>query len=143
MTGTSTLAAVLSALVLAAATPDPIAFKELDKGATSAIEHSREVAVRTAGEWKTLCADHAEGRRCQSVNFSKSMVVGVFLGMRPTTGYGVEIASIERDGQALVVTYRELVPNPDAMMPQVLTAPFVLVTIDQFAGPVSFVRTKQ
>ena len=140
---TSTLAAVLSVLVLAATVPEPVKFTALDEGAQSGIEHSREVAVRTSADWKSLCSEHAPGHRCASVNFSKTMVVGVFLGRRPTTGYGVEIASIEHEGNSLLVTYRELTPNPDAMMPQMLTAPFVLVTTDPFAGPVTFIHAKQ
>jgi hypothetical protein len=69
-------------------------------------------------------------------------VIGVFLGTRPSTGYHVEIARIDRDGDALVVTWREKKPGPGEMAAQMITMPYVLVTIDRFTGPIKFVRAQ-
>jgi hypothetical protein len=66
----------------------------------------------------------------------------VFLGTRPTTGYSVEIARVERDGDALVVTYRERRPPPDVMLAQMITMPYQLVSIDRFAGPITFSKAR-
>jgi len=125
-------------VLAAAAIPDPVAFKKLDTGLHSGIEEAQQVVVRTPAEWKTLCARHASGRACAPVDFSRSIVLGVFLGSRPTAGFTVEITSVERDGDALTVSYRERKPGPDDMVAQMLTAPFVLVTIDRVSGPIRF-----
>ena len=132
----------LTTLWCAAAMAQPVPFKPLASGPQSGIERPRDVVVRTPAEWKTLCADHEPGRPCPSVDFSRSTVVGVFLGTRPTAGARVEITRIEREGDSLVVTYRERGPGPDEMVAQMITMPYQLVTIDRFTGPVRFLRAR-
>jgi hypothetical protein len=137
VTSVWTIAALLPVLA-AAAMPDPVAFKKLDAGLHSGIEEPRQVAVRTAAEWKTLCAAHAQGRPCASVDFSRNTVLGVFLGTRPTAGFAVEITRVEPDGDGLIVFYRERKPGPDDLTAQMLTAPFVLVSVERVSGPIRF-----
>ena len=55
------------------------------------------------------------------------MVVGVFLGGRPTAGYGVEIVGVREEHGALVVEYGETRPPAARITAQVLTAPYHLV----------------
>ena len=40
-----------------------------------------------------------------------TMIVGVFLGARPTAGYEPEIVRVVRDGESLVVEWRERAPS--------------------------------
>ena len=122
--------------------PDPVQFKALESGVQSDIERPRDAVARTAAEWKALCADHAGGRPCPQVDLSTSTVIGVFLGTRPSTGFAVEITRIDRDGDALVVQYRERKPGPGEMAAQMITMPYRLVTIDRFAGPIRFVKAR-
>ena len=122
--------------------PDPVPFKSLESGVQSGIEAPREVVVRTTDEWKKLCGEHAGGRPCPAVDFTRSTVIGVFLGTRPTAGISVGIQRVDRDGDALVVTYRERRPGAGEMAAQMLTTPYALATIDRFAGPVRFVRAR-
>ena len=120
--------------------PDPVAFKPLESGVQSDVESPREAVARTASEWKALCADHHGGRPCPEVDLSRSTVLGVFLGTRPSAGFSVEIARIEREGDALVVTWREKKPGPGEMAAMMMTAPYRLVTVDRFTGPIRFVK---
>lgn len=115
----------------------------VDEGGHSSIETSREVVVRSAQEWTTLWQSHAPGRPRPDIDFAKSMIVGVFLGTRPTGGFTVGITRIAREGDTLVVTYREHSPARSDIVTQMLTAPYVLVTTDRFAGSVRFVKTTQ
>ena len=131
---------VFSAICCAATPAGSVAFKTLDRGGQSNIETAREVVVRTAAEWTALWKQHAPGRKPPAVDFKRAMVVGVFLGSRPTGGYTVDIAAIEPKGSELVVTYREGRPDPNDMVTQVLTSPYHLVTTARFAGPVRFAR---
>jgi PrcB C-terminal len=122
--------------------PQPVQFKTLESGVQSDIERPREVVARTIDEWKALCAAHAGGRPCPQVDVSRSTVIGVFLGTRPTAGFGVAITKVERDGDALVVTWRERAPDPNDIAAQMITMPYALVTVDRFAGPVRFVKAR-
>jgi hypothetical protein len=133
-------ACVMLAGVLAAL--NPIAFSSVHHGSQSLIEDSREVTVRTASEWQALWKDHAPSARLPRVDFAKNMVVGIFLGTRPTGGYSVEIVSVEATGGETVVTFRETRPGRDAMLTQALTSPVHLVRIPQQKGAVRFARAK-
>jgi hypothetical protein len=101
----------------------------LDKGDRSQIMAAREVVVRTAAEWDALWRAHLPARQPAAVDFSKEMVVGVFLGSKPTPGYGVTIASAAEEGGVLRVRYRETSPPPDAISAQVITHPYLIVAI--------------
>jgi hypothetical protein len=133
-------ATLLAVIGFASAPGDPVPFKTLDSGDQSGVETRREVAVRTAAEWTALWKQHAADRPRPGVDVTRSTVLGIFLGSRPSAGFSVAIDSVDRQGAELVVTYRERRPNPADMVAQMLTAPYVLVTIERFDGKVRFVR---
>jgi hypothetical protein len=126
------------AVVLQAVLP----FATLARGADSGIAEPRQVVVRFADAWQALWKEHASGPP-PAVDFSQSIVVGVFLGSRPTAGYEVEIVRIRRTGAGLAVEYVERRPAPDALAAQVLTAPFHLVTLARTADPIEFIRAER
>jgi hypothetical protein len=117
---------------------EPVPFTSVAQGQQSAIEERREVVVRSAAEWKALWKEHSPGDPLPEVDFAKSIVVGVFAGMRNTGGYAVEITAIDRDGENLVVSWRETKPAAGAMLSQMLTFPFHLVSTGRVAGKVDF-----
>jgi len=119
-----------------------VPFKKLVRGQQSFIEAAREVVVRTADEWTALWKQHAPDQRPPVVDFTRSMVVGIFVGSRPTGGHSVEITRVDREGSDLVVTYRERQPGNSDIVTQVITMPFELVTIDRFDGHVRFTRAQ-
>jgi hypothetical protein len=125
------------AAMLQAAAP---VMKVLDSGQNSAATAARQVVVRSSQEWEGLWPAVSSTRPRPPVDFSKNMVVGVFLGQRPTGGYGVQIVKTREDGRTLVVEYRETKPAPGTLSAQVLTAPYVLVEQPTFAGEVRFER---
>jgi hypothetical protein len=118
-----------------------VRFTTIASGDQSGIEDARDVVARTSAEWTQVWKEHAPEREMPAVDFTQSMVVGVFLGSRPTAGYAVEIISIERDGSDLVVLYRERAPGPGMITAQVITMPHHLVKLDRVAGAVRFRRT--
>jgi hypothetical protein len=137
-----TLAAAFAALCCAPAMQDTVTFKTLDRGGQSGIEEAREAVARSAAEWTALWSAHSGGRPRPAVDFTKSMVVAVFAGTRPTGGHSVDITKIARDGGALVVTWRERTPGADEIVTQVITMPYHIVSIDRAAAEVRFVREK-
>ena len=136
-------ALVLAGVVcLAAFGAEPIPFKVLAQGGQSGVDERREVVARTAQEFKALQVSGPSEGPPPKIDFATTMVVGIYMGMRPSGGHSVEITRIERDGADLVVTYRERAPGRDEMATQVMTSPFQLVTTATFPGRVRFTRAK-
>ena len=130
----------LQSVALLLALVSPLGFHTVYRGTQSRIEEPREVTIRSAAEWSALWKDHAPGAPVPAVDFTREMVVGVFLGTRPTGGYAVEITSIDAARSELIVAYRVDEPARDAMVIQALTAPAHLVRSQSRKGNVKFVR---
>ena len=116
------------------------AMTTMARGSNSGIEELREAVVRSAPEWDALRKLHGGPDPAPSVDFAREMVVAVFLGTRPTGGYGAEIVATRREADALIVEYAERRPPADAIVTQALTAPFHIVRLPKHDGPVRFRR---
>jgi hypothetical protein len=64
--------------------------------------------------------------------------VAVFLGSRPTSGYGVQITGTRMDGKTVVVEWRERRPAKGQMTAQIITTPVEFATIPKVSGEVRF-----
>lgn len=113
-------------------------FRVVDKGNQSGIDEPRQVVIRTADDWAKLWRVHGMDRERPNVDFAHDMVVGVFMGSRPTAGFAIEITGIATEGGATVVRYKQTMPARDAITAQVLTSPYVLVAIPKTPGDVKF-----
>ena len=113
-------------------------FTTVAAGPVSAIEEPRQAVVRTATEWQTLWKEHDAQHAAPSLDFTQSIVVAVFLGTRPTAGFIVEITAVKAEGSRAVVEYRERRPPRDALLAEVLTAPFHIVRIARTSGSIEF-----
>ena len=118
--------------------PSATPMTTIDQGTQSRVEEARNVVVRSDEEWAKLWRAHAPEKPRPPVDFSRDMVVGVFLGTQPTAGYGVEIVGTRELAGAVVVEYRVTSPARDAMTAQVLTMPYHLVAVPKRAGEVNF-----
>jgi VWFA-related protein len=107
------------------------------KGAVSGVPEGREVIARNAAEWSALWGPLSHGLAAPVVAFENTMIVGVFLGARPTAGYEPEIVRVVREGESLVIEWRELEPR-DTGNPPNETTPFVMAGVPQHAGDVRF-----
>ena len=110
----------------------------VDKGEQSNVDSARQVVVRSEADWTKLWQQHSPDRQRPTVDFSKEMVVGVFMGSRPSAGYNISIVStFVKDGNVLV-RYQESTPRPGTMTAQILTFPYHLVAVPKAAGEVRF-----
>lgn len=109
-------------------TPAP-APRTIEKGDISHIDHATQVLVRTPEEWSALWRRHARDRPMPPVDFSREMVVGVFMGSRPNAGFSTTILTTMEVKGVLVVRYKETVPPPGALTAQIITAPYHLIAI--------------
>ncbi len=115
-----------AALMQAQASPAP---HTLEKGDQSNVEDARQVLVRTEAELRRLWQQHAPDRPVPKVDFSREMVVGVFMGSRPNAGFSTAIVSATAANGALMVRYSESRPTAGTVSAQILTFPYHLVAI--------------
>jgi hypothetical protein len=64
-----------------------------------------------------------------SMDYSRYLVLAVFLGEKDSGGYGIEVQRIIRKGDTVSVQADFIVPQPDTQRPAVITSPFELVRI--------------
>jgi PrcB C-terminal len=134
---------VLVALVLAAMMQQGSAsFRLVDKGDQSNMDDARQVVAHTADEYNTMWRLHAPDRPQPKVDLSKEMVVGVFMGSRPTAGFAIGIVGSREEAGALVVQYRETRPARGLITAQVITSAYHIVAMPARAGTIRFERVE-
>ena len=116
--------------------------RSIDKGAMSQLSAARQVAVSDGEAWAALWREHAPARPLPDVDFSREIVVGVFLGTRSSAGFTVEIVGYHEEGGRIVVEYRETTPSRGAITAQVIVSPYHLVALPKRTGAVTFEKLK-
>lgn len=113
------------------------------RGSQSGMTEKAQQVVRTRAEWERLWAQIRAGEvpppPAPKIDWTNEMVLALFMGQRPTGGYGVAIQSVEYGTKEIVVRYEETAPPPDAITIQVLTQPWVAAVVKRSNLPVRFV----
>ena len=125
----------LMAVTMSGQVPPP---RTVDKGDFSNVDDAKQVVVRADAEWRALWRQHAGERELPHIDFGKEMIVGVFMGSRPTAGYDTVITKTLEANGVLRVWYRERTPARGLILAQVLTSPFHLVAVPKTASEVKF-----
>ena len=133
----------VSALGVASAQVPPPAFTNIAKGDASGQQIGRQVTIRTAAEWKALWKEHAPTEKMPEVDFTRNMVVGIFLGSKPSAGHDVTIVGVRAQDKELIVEYVQKQPARGTMAAQILTEPYHLVSVPQHPGTVRFMAAAQ
>ena len=96
----------------------------------SAHEGGRAVQlINDESAWRRAWEVIGAGRPLPDVSFDTRAVVVVYQGQKPTGGYSVEITGIKRTGAVLAVTVGERRPASGSFTTQVITSPFVAVSM--------------
>ncbi|HEY0005220.1 MAG TPA: DUF885 family protein [Pyrinomonadaceae bacterium] len=105
-------------------------FSVLATGTMSSFEGTRRVElILDRSEWQRAWQTIGNGQPLPDVNFNTRAVVLVQQGRKNTGGYSISIEAIRREGTTLSVRTSERAPRPGEMTTQVLTSPFVAVSI--------------
>jgi len=120
------IAAVLAGTMVQASGSGP---RTVEKGDLSNVESAKQVLVRTEAEWTQLYRQHNFDKPAPKIDFSREMIVAVFMGSRPTSGFSTAVVSALAANGALLVRYTESVPPSGGVTAQVLTFPFHIVAI--------------
>jgi hypothetical protein len=93
-------------------------------------------AITRKGDAKNLLRYFSQSYQDQlnSMDYSRYLVLAVFLGEKDSGGYGVEVQRIIRKGDTVSVLADFIVPQPDTQRPAVITSPFELVRIRKTGG---------
>jgi hypothetical protein len=132
---------LLLAAALVQATTLPV--RSVDRGAMSGIAAARQVSIVDESGWNALWREHAPEKPKPAVDFSREMIVAVFLGTRLSAGFGVEITGYRGDGGRIVVEYRETMPSPGAITAQVIVTPYHIAAMPRQPGPITFEKLPQ
>ncbi|HEX8424003.1 MAG TPA: DUF885 family protein, partial [Pyrinomonadaceae bacterium] len=107
-----------------------VEFSVLATGAMSRHEGGRSVELITnESDWRRVWETIGGGHRQPEINFNSRACVVVYGGQKPTGGHSIEIAEIRRDGTVLAVKVWERRPAFGDVTTQVITSPFVAVSI--------------
>ena len=112
-----------------------VEFSVVATGALSAYEGGRRVElVANDEDWRQAWTAIGGGRPVPEVNFATRSVVVVYQGQKPTGGYSVSVEEIRRDGTVLAVRVNERRPASGSFTTQVITSPFVAVSVPRPAA---------
>ena len=128
---------------LAAPSDFALAFSTIEVSQRSGIVRPRQSLVQFQEDWDQLWLEHKSIffplPATPTVDFSRKMVVGVFLGERSNGCYRVNIESVGLvNNEKIVVRYRETAPFTEAFCLTVFVQPNHLILIDRTTLPVEF-----
>lgn len=147
----ATVRAIRSRLAAAAGVreacaPEAIPFERLAPAVfASAIADKRFVTVRDAASWSALWNEHTRGAsQAPAIDFSRKMVLGVFLGREsnPCGGLNIDVVRQAANPGRLEVGYRVIDPGPEVACIAAVINQYAFVTVPQSSLPVDFVRLK-
>lgn len=119
-----------------------VSFNSLDQTTRSAIQEARAVTIRDPDSFVALWSAHSKAP-LPSIDFSKSMVLGVFMGLKPNGCYSTNIDSVVRASDRLRVRHTDTAPGPKVLCTLAMTAPAQLIVVDRSALPVEFEMQKK
>ena len=111
-------------------------------GQHSGVAAFAAAVVRDEGEWRALWSG-LRSEAAPPMRAGQDLGVVVYLGLRNTGGFAVEIESVEREGTLTIVTVRTKEPARGSFVTQVLTTPYVLARIADDGAPVAFRRAAE
>ena len=112
-----------------------IDFSVLATGTMSSYEGPRTAELITnENDWQRVWRMIGSGRPVPEVNFNTRAVIVVYQGQKSTGGYSISIAKITRDGTNLAIQVNERRPASGDITTQVITSPFVAVSIPRPPG---------
>ncbi len=123
-----------------------IHFTTIARGTDSGYQSASQMVIDNSEQWIDLWQLHTYNTEppppVPQVDFTRYSVVAVFAGEKPTSGYSVEILSVETSGSqtkeqlAITVQYRQ--PEAGDFVTEALTYPYHIIRIPKIDGKVVF-----
>lgn len=71
-----------------------------------------------------------------NVDFNKEILIGIFLGQRPTSGYSINLEKVLLENKKIVIYAKEICPKKDQIVLMVITYPSVFIKIPKYDYPI-------
>ncbi len=122
-----------------AAEAGEVSFETLFKDVNCGYSESNNLLVLDKNSWEEVWNKvKPDSSFLPEVDFSRSIVIAVCQGTKPTGGYSIEITRvIEKEG-SLVVFVKETEPEPDSIVTEALTAPCHIIRVDKTGKSILF-----
>ena len=124
--------------------PVPVEFSTVSRGSFPALAYYTDSfqsrLARSDSEWQALWFSHTGANPpppAPAVDFRRWMVIGLFLGGRPSGCYDIQVREVLLLAQAIEVVYTEDTPNGSGC-PAVIVSPYEFISIPTTALPVRF-----
>ena len=116
-------------------------FTEILSGSHSNFDKRFFTEVKSAKEleelYKTLNKTRTPNYKLPNVDFSKEVVLGLFMGSKSSGGYAIKIDHIKIDDKYTAVFINEV--KPTGMATSVITQPFYLAKMNKPSKPIRFI----
>jgi hypothetical protein len=112
-------------------------FTTIARGSDSGYQSASQMVINNSEQWNDLWQQHTSNTEppppVPPVDFTRYSVVAVFAGEQPTSGYSVEILSIETNGsqtqKQLAITVQHRQPGAGDFVTEALTYPYHMIRI--------------
>lgn len=126
-----------------AAETQTLYYELLASGSQSGITEPVDIIIDSREELDSIWQKHYSylslTPESPDINFDKEIVVGVFRGEQPTTGYWVRLDSVYiQDNEQVVAVSANEGPSEDRAVLQVLTQPFFLAVVAKTDKDIKF-----
>ncbi|MBY0551960.1 MAG: protease complex subunit PrcB family protein [Candidatus Obscuribacterales bacterium] len=116
----------------------------VESGWNSGITTAAREVISDDARWQKVYKKHSNVRPqppAPDVDFRKEMIVAVFMGQRSSGGYSIRVTRVERRDGATYVYYTNYNPPPGSFTTAAMSAPYHLVKVPRYTGPVYFIAT--
>lgn len=124
-----------------------VEFEVIDWGDQSGYAEEGYIVVKNETEWARVwekhTAPHTSITPYPEIAFSKSMVICVFMGKRPTTGYSVSIERIWSEDERVHVEIAKSDPPKNLVVCPVITYPYVFASLERTDSGIIFTITEE
>lgn len=120
-----------------------VTYTILASGAQSGIAEPMDTIITTEAELDTLWQKHYSylgvTPETPNIDFKKDVVIGIFLGNQPTTGYWIRMDSLYVNGdQEIVAITMNSGPDSNTVVIDMVTQPFVIASITKTDKHIQF-----
>jgi hypothetical protein len=79
--------------------------------------------------WNRAYGAQLSPPRLPELDFRRESVIAVFLGQRPSGGYGVSVRDLRLEGGDVILLLEERQPGPGDITTQALTSPWLMLRV--------------
>jgi hypothetical protein len=118
-----------------------ISFKEILSGSNSNIFKASNMIIRSQDELETIYTSINKTilpkHDIPKIDFTKEIVIGLFMGSRNSSGYAIEIDKVQSEKEQTSIYIKKT--SPSGMVTSVMTQPFYLAKMDKPNTPIKFI----